>query len=49
MRLNLTITYSVIPDLIGNPWLNFSSMWIGQVMDSRVRGNDDAFGGGVAL
>ena len=34
----------VIPDLIENPWTALSSMRNGQVMDSRLRGNDKVFG-----
>ena len=39
----------VIPDLIGNPWTALSSLRNGQAMDSRVRGNDKIWIGGVAI
>jgi hypothetical protein len=46
MSLNLKSGNCVIPDLIGNPWPELSSMWNGQAMDSRFRGNDNRFGRG---
>jgi hypothetical protein len=40
--------YCVIPDLIGNPWPELSSMRKRPAMDSRFRGNDNRFGRGVS-
>jgi hypothetical protein len=40
MSANCTTQSFVIPDLIGNPWPEISCLRNGQVMDSRLRGND---------
>jgi hypothetical protein len=40
MSESFIISNFVIPDLIGNPWSEPSSLRNGQVMDSRLRGND---------
>jgi hypothetical protein len=39
----------VIPDLIGNPWTALSSLRNVQAMDSRIRGNDKIWTGGVTI
>ena len=41
--------YFVIPDLIGNPLPELSSMHNGRAMDSRLRGNDNMLGVSAVL